>query len=94
MREEHTITESLMFGDTEMECEIEFIFYSGDPGKSSGPPEDCCPAEDPEIELHKLFVCTHTDCTTKEKVWHDMSALLYHGDFADYVESIVWDLLL
>ena len=36
--------------------EVNFTVYPGDPGKYSGPPEKCYPAEDPSLEIHSVLL--------------------------------------
>lgn len=40
----------------EVDCRVEFTYYPGDPGRLSGPPEDCYPPEPPEFEICRVLV--------------------------------------
>lgn len=43
--------EEIFFNHVNSDREVEINYTPGDPGRLSGPPEDCYPPEDPEWEL-------------------------------------------
>lgn len=63
----------------DLPCEIEFYFYPGSPGRISGPPEQCYPPEEEELEITGI-----KDPTTKRElvVTDDMLKTLYERTWA------------
>lgn len=45
---------SITFNWRGLECEAKGFYTPGDPGRLSGPPEKCYPAEPAEFEIHEL----------------------------------------
>lgn len=56
----HSVTTPLHFalweagGEHDMEARIEYSFIPGDPGRLSGPPEDCYPPEPAEVDITSI----------------------------------------
>lgn len=51
-----TLYLSLCGAETEVDAEISYSFTPGHPAKLYGPPEDCYPAEGPEVEVDEVTV--------------------------------------
>ena len=58
---------------------VEFDYYPGRPGKTSGPPENCYPDEPAEVEVRKVVCigCQHQFTTAEvDKLWETDGAEL------------------
>lgn len=51
-----TLYLSICGAETEVDAEISYSFTPGHPAKTYGPPEDCYPAEGPEVEVEEVTV--------------------------------------
>lgn len=56
----------------EAEVRVTYTFTAGRPAYISGPPEDCYPAEGPEIEIEKVEV-KYFNWETRKYLWREAS---------------------
>lgn len=88
----YTMTDYIEINGVDFECEIEYSYIPGDPGKLYGPPEDCYPPEAPEIEIDVLKITNGKIYGEKnEKIWHHVDFLLNVNEFYDTIESLIWE---
>ncbi len=77
----------LEIGETEYKCEVEYDYYPGDPGRYTGPWEDCYPATEPELAVTSVKTVGHGP----NSVGFDVSCLLDNDSFLDQVETAVYE---
>jgi hypothetical protein len=74
-------------GEHEMEARVAYTYLPGDPGRLSGPPEDCYPPEPAEVDIRSVFIRT-----MPEGVWTEATTLLAQmladdEQFLEFLES-------
>lgn len=61
------VTVDITISNEDYRCECEVSYYPGDPGRYSGPPEHCYPAEPDEVEILSEVWYPHAPHLTTEQ---------------------------
>ena len=75
----------------EVEIEIEYYFEGGSAGRYYGPPEDCYPDENPEVDFNESDISLVVNKeTTKEEIEAFKEYKLTDDDL-DRIEAQIWE---